>query len=46
MTSTVKLYYDTKILADRNMLIEHIEDYLSTLTPTVMEDFQYIKHDL
>lgn len=46
MTSTVKLYYDTKILADRNMLIENIEDYLSTLTPTVMEDFQYIKHDL
>lgn len=46
MTSTVKLYYGTKILADRNMLVEGIEDYLSTLTPTVMEDFQYIRHDL
>lgn len=46
MTSTVKLYYGTKILADRNMRVEGIEDYLSTLTPTVMEDFQYIRHDL
>ena len=45
-TSTVKLYYGTKILADRNMLVEGIEDYLSTLTPTIMEDFQYIRHDL
>lgn len=44
--STVKLYYDCKILNDRNMIVDDVESYLSTLTPTVMEDFQFIKHDL
>lgn len=44
--STVKLYYDCKILNDRNMIVDDVDSYLSTLTPTVMEDFQFIKHDL
>lgn len=44
--STVKLYYDCKILNDRNMIVDDVESYLATLTPTVMEDFQFIKHDL
>lgn len=44
--SIVKLYYDCKILNDRNMIVDDVESYLATLTPTVMEDFQFIKHDL
>ena len=44
--SIVKLYYNCKILNDRNMIVDDVESYLETLTPTVMEDFQFIKHDL
>lgn len=44
--STVKLYYDCRILNDRNMIVDDVESYLATLTPTIMEDFQFIKHDL
>ena len=44
--SIVKLYYDCKILNDRNMIVDDVESYLATLTPTVMDNFQFIKHDL
>lgn len=46
MTSTLKLYYRTEIEPDKNIVVEDIEDYLSTITSTTIEDFQYIKHNL
>lgn len=47
MISTVKLYKDSLILEEKNFIVDDIEDYLATLTDTLIyTKFQYIKHGL
>lgn len=44
-TSTIKLY-NVGFGIDQNAKLDSISDYLNTLTPYVIENFQYVKHDL
>ena len=54
--STVTLYYRSKILKEKNFILDNgwtiqdysdpLETYLSTLTHTVIYNFQHVKHDL
>lgn len=51
MTSTIK-FYDTKLRPEKNYILDTLSgyksllDYLSTLTPLTISNFQYIKHGL
>lgn len=50
-TSTVKLYAASssaqwKLLPERLLKVESIEDYLASFTPKTINDFQYIKPEL
>lgn len=44
-TSTIKLY-NIGFGIDQNAKLDSISDYLNTLTPYVINDFQLVKHDL
>lgn len=44
-TSTIKLY-SVGFGIDQNAKLDSISDYLETLTPLVINDFQLVKHDL
>ena len=44
MTSTLILYFNTKIEIDKNMKIDELSSYLSTKQSITINDFQYIKH--
>lgn len=44
--SELTLYQDSKIIPERNFIVESLSDYLSTLEDIVIEDFQYVKHSL
>lgn len=43
--SNVDLYYESKILPEKNFEIDSIADYLAELDQDNIEDFQYIKHE-
>lgn len=47
--STLKLYKSTKLLPDKNYIVDSLADYLNSFTGTniiTISDFQYIKHSL
>ena len=47
--STLKLYKSTKLLSDKNYIVDSLVDYLNSFTGTniiTISDFQYIKHSL
>ena len=47
--STLKLYKSTKLLPDKNYIVDSLVDYLNSFTGTsliTISDFQYIKHSL
>lgn len=44
MTSTLILYFNTKIEIDKNMKIDELSSYLSSKQSITINDFQYIKH--
>lgn len=44
LNSTITIYKDCAITPSKNFRVDDIEDYLSTLTKYVKEDFQYIKN--
>ena len=46
MTSSVKLYFNSNILPNRNLEIDNLSDYLVTLTKETLDNFQYVKHKL
>lgn len=52
MTSTIILYYGSKVIKDKNFILDYsgtyygITDYLNTLTKTTITNFQYVKHSL
>lgn len=41
MTSTLTLYKNSKIIPERNLIVEGISTYLNTLTKTTISDFQF-----
>lgn len=41
MTSTLILYKNSKIIPERNLIVEGISTYLNTLTKTTISDFQF-----
>lgn len=46
MTSTLTLYYNSKILPNKLFSVDSVADYLATLTKVAKSNFQYIKHGL
>ena len=51
MESDVKLYFKSKVVMDKNFILDDngdnaIEDYLSTLNKLVVSGYQYVKHSL
>ena len=47
MTSTLKLYFNSRISPRKNFIIDSLSSYLATLDDTItLSDFQYIKHAL
>ena len=46
MTSTVRIFKDTKITPERNFMVDDIELYLATCNPYEVTKFQYQKHAL
>lgn len=44
MPSTVTLYKNVAFKEEKNFLVEHIEDYLETLSKIVFSDFKRVKH--
>ena len=46
MTSTLILYKDSKLTPERNLIVDDIADYLSTLTKLTKSDFQFQRFDL
>ena len=45
-TATITLYTQCKIIKDKNFVVENIEDYLATLSATVINNYQYQRFDL
>lgn len=45
-TSTIILYKASNIIPSRNMVVDSLTDYLSTLTKITINDFQYQRHHL
>lgn len=43
--SVVNLFYESKILPEKNFEVDSIADYLANLNKSTINDFQYIKHE-
>lgn len=46
MTSTITLYYDTKLHHNKNFIIDNITSFLGTKSFVIIQDFQYQRYDI
>ena len=46
MTSTLTLYYDTKLHHNKNFIIDNITAFLGTKSFVIIQDFQYQRYDI
>ena len=46
MTSTLTLYYDTKLHHNKNFIIDNITAFLSAKSFVIIQDFQYQRYDI
>lgn len=46
MTSTLTLYYDTKLHHNKNFIIDNINAFLGTKSFVIIQDFQYQRYDI